>query len=733
MSRTLTHDRSDGRRQRHEAKRANERAAVPEPLVPTIAELREYLGNRLFELTGLDGAGDDPCDTEYLRERYFSEGGLARFLSEGFPNSTSLKPFGAGQLRAIGIVESVIRNGGVEQSLEPRGFAKSSRVARSAIWAVLGGFRRCGIIFQSSEPKSIETLAKIRNEFAASPFLRALSPGICTAARHAQHSPVIARQQHYRDEPTNISWLKASIRLPDILGETGGGARLVCMPFAKAAGAVFSDPETLEDIRPDLLLPDDVQSHDDTSSPRVTEKLLSIWNGSVRYLCGRGKSAATIFTQTIFESEDMADQLSRDPSVHTVKYPFLVRFPDDLAWWQGEYRHALLGYDPLDPDGQVRARGAANELYRMNRERADKGAEVSWEHAFDPATAISAIQQALNNFLINETAFWAQDQNTPEAIVSQDDIRAKPSEIMAKQHVGKRGVVPDFAGTIVVHVDVHDDLLYYGVCAGSDTMQMALIDRQTWPPQKQKYFKHNQAFATFDSIAAYRDLPTVQDKIRAALNDLVEHLTNAVTYATADGTQYKISALGIDCGSGSHWDTVHSFARDAKSSIIIPMRGTAPTAAERPLNARPRAANEKRRGDCWIEKLSPRTKVRWLEFDSSYYKQRLHKGFKMPIGTSESVSLWETSDERIHAMLADHCYSEAPTWTTARKANDITSGTYTWTLKAGQDNHILDNLTGCLALLNHSGSTFSDVKPLHGKRRRISGAEVARLRARANR
>ena len=718
--------RADGRRQRYEERQGQARTALPDPSPPTQAQLREYLGDELFARIGLSGMDDDACDTEHMRDRYFAEGGLTLFLSEGFPNTTSLKPFGPGQLRAIGIVESVIRHGGVEQSLEPRGFAKSSRVARAAIWAMLGGFRRCGVIFQSNKDKAEETLQKVKNELAGSPFLRALSPGIWTACRHAQVNPgLLAKRQHYEGELTNIQWLIGSIRLPNVLGETGGGARLICMPFAKAAGLSLSDPLTLEDVRPDLLLPDDVQSHDDASSPRITEKLLSIWHGSVRYLCGRGKAGATVFTQTIFSAEDMADQLSRDPSVHTVRYQFLEEFPANMEWWQGDYKKTLLGYDPLDEGGQIKARRAATALYLANREQADAGAKVSWDHAYDPDVSASAIQQAMNNFLENEQAFWAQDQNDPQAIVSEDDIRCKPAEIMAKQHGEDRNIVPEWADKIVCHIDVHDSLLYYGVCAGSATMQMGLIDRQTWPRQKQLYYTLRAAAIKLDSEPRYAELPTLADRIKVALGDLVSELLGR-DFATAAGVPVKVSTIGIDCSDGDHWDTVHAFVRESKHTCLIPMRGVAPTAAQTPLNARPKAKSEKRRGDHWIEKLSDRTRVKWLEFDANYFKTKIHKGLRAPLGTSESVSLWQASSEKTHHLIADHCNAEIPAWTTAKRANEVTNGVYQWTLKLAADNHAFDNLVGCLVLLNHAGGNFADVQAAKAKPTYYKASEIQR-------
>ncbi len=116
-----------------------------------------------------------------------------------------------------------------QESNLPKCFVTASRIS-SIVTS-----RRCGVIFQSSKEKAEDTLAKVKNEIAGSIFLRALSPAICTAAKHAQLNPGTAKRQHYQGELTNVEWLVSQLRLPDILNETGVGARLICMPFAKAA------------------------------------------------------------------------------------------------------------------------------------------------------------------------------------------------------------------------------------------------------------------------------------------------------------------------------------------------------------------------------------------------------------------------------------------------------------------------------------------------------------------
>lgn len=431
--------------------------------------------------------------------------------------------------------------------------------------------------------------------------------------------------------------------------------------------------------------------------------------------------------QTVFASEDMADQLSRDPSVHTIKYPFLVDFPKNKDWWEGDYKRTLLEYDEFDSEGQAKARDAANKLYAANREHADDGAKVSWKHAFDPDTAVSAVQAAMNNFLSNEPAFWCQDQNSPQSIVSEDDIRAKPRDIMQKLHAEQRGIVPGWATHLVCHIDVHDSLLYYKVCAGSETMQMGMIDRQTWPPQKQQYFQLRSAHSNFNTDPVYRDLPTVGDKIRAALGDLVAKLNDNEIYQTADGRQLRINRIGIDCGDGDHLATVHAFCSESSHTNVIPMRGAGVKASQTPMNSRPKGKTEKRRGDHWIERVSERTKALWLEFDANYYKTRTHKGLRAPVGTSESISLFITTSEKVHHMTADHCNAEIPTWVVASRANEVSNGAYEWAAKPNVDNHRFDNLIGCLVLLNYSGGNWLDAKPAQkAKRKRVNPAEVQR-------
>ncbi len=715
------------KQRRYEAKKSNERAEVK--LLPgvTWGQLREFVGPKKFDRTIDDiGVLDHSAfvDPVFMENRYSGPGGLLLFTSELFPASTSRFPYGSKQRQSIETCESVIRGGGVQQCLEPRGLGKSSRVARAALWSVLFGQRRCVVCFQSSAKKSRQTLDRIKNELAGNLAIRAMFPELVAACVHAKQNLFLQKKQHFGNVLTSIEWHVDSLRLPDIFDDEHAfpfcGSRVFTMAFSKGQGLSLSDPTTLQDLRPDLLLCDDVQSSDAAmGSPRDTEKLLDVWNTSLRYLGGRDKTVATMFLQTICSDFDMASVLASDPSVHTIRYGYFEQFADNDKWWRTTYRETLQGFDPRDPNGQAVARQKANQLYADNREMADAGAKVAWEYAYDPSQCLSAIQAGYDSLIDNEHSFWSQNQNQPLPPAEESDIRCKSAAVANKQHSEPRGVVPEFADRLVAHIDVHDSLLYYAVGCGNKDQQLAIVDYQTWPAQNVRSWTLENAPRKFDDVEELRSLPTVEDKIRVALNTLFEHLL-ASEYRKADGSQLLFESIGVDCGD--HFDLIHAVIRDATHSAIIPMRGVAPGAAESKLNERPIRPNEKRRGDNWIEKKSDRSKVNWLQFDASYFKQRLHRGLSAPLGTSHSVSLF-AAGAQTHSIIGDHVNNEKPSWV---KAANKPTGCWTWKKLPG-DNHFFDNCVGCYALLNRAGASFVDVQPFKKKqpRQKVTMAEVA--------
>jgi len=474
------------------------------------------------------------------------------------------------------------------------------------------------------------------------------------------------------------------------------------MPLAKAAGLSLSDPDTLEDIRPDLLLIDDPQSHDRAMSGGVDSlNLYDIWRDSLKYLSGRGKQLAAFFAQTVCSEDDFASLVYRDPAIQSLRYGFFESLPgkESLEWWKTKYKDVLQGFDAADPQGQLKAQEAARALYLQDRDLADAGAVVSWVHAFDEETCESAIQAGMNNYINDEQAFWNQDQNTPKRLNAEQDIRCSHAGIIKKQHVEPRGVIPEWCDKLVCHIDVHDTLLYWTVAAGNSRNQMAIIDMQSWPEQHARQWSLSTVSRRFNDNPHLAGM-SVEDQKTVAINLLVTELRNRV-WAKTDGEVLKFNAIGVDCGDG--FDLINKIVQGITScDVVMPMRGAAPSPGDMSINERPKKAGESR-GDAWSEKKSERSKQRYIEFDASYYKYRFHRGLAQFFGTLNSVSMF-AANEQVHFMAAEQYRAEVPEWIKQERTG---KGVWKWK-KLPTDNHFFDNAVGCYVLLNRSGAKFDD-------------------------
>ncbi len=683
------------------------------PIDPvTHAQFRQWVGQRVYDAIGCYGMDDEPMDGEHLQARYACDGGLTLFLTELFPASTSRNPYGPYQLRSIATMEQTIRHSGCEQLLEPRSTGKSARTNRAVLWALLFGRRKSVLLFQSNAGKARHSLDVIKSELLGNPAVAAMFPQLVACCKHAAKSTRLL--QTWQGVETQMEWTTTTLGLPNIAGQTYVGGRVAAMPFGSATGAARVNPQSLADQRPDLLVLDDPQSADAAmTGPGDSEKMMAFFKSSIAYLGGRGKAPAIFACQTIFAENDFAHRLSRDPMVHSVRYPMLVREPKNHAWWMSAYKDAITNYDPDDPQGAVQARRRATQLYLANRKMADEGSEVAWQYAYDPDDCASALEAVYRNRISSESAFMCQDQNDPTTYRTHDDLRCRAEMIVKKQHPEARRIVPDWATKLTVHVDLQDSLLFWMAMAGNETMQAAIVDYQSWPANQSLEYSLRYAPVNFNTETKYANLPTTADKIRAALNDLLHYLRNEIQFVGSDGQVYAIDRIGIDSSDGQHTPVVHKFCRDsAKQGMagVYPVRGWAQRPGATPMMERKK--NELKRevyGDHWCEKTNTQTRVRWIEVDVSYWKRRLHEGLRAPIGTSTSVSIFNVDNHHIHHMLADHCNSEAPVWMTATRSNDSTSGCWAWELMPNRENHRFDNAVGCLALLNHAGARYSDV------------------------
>ena len=85
---------------------------------------------------------------------------LHLWLTEVFPDTTGLKPFGPKQLQAIATTQQVILKGGRFCDAEPRAYAKTIRCALRRSGPCCYGHRRCIPLFGCNQDKAQELLTR---------------------------------------------------------------------------------------------------------------------------------------------------------------------------------------------------------------------------------------------------------------------------------------------------------------------------------------------------------------------------------------------------------------------------------------------------------------------------------------------------------------------------------------------------------------------------------------------
>jgi hypothetical protein len=180
-------------------------------------------------------------------------------------------------------------------------------------------------------------------------------------------------------------------------------------------------------VRPSLVVPDDPQTDESARSPSQCETRESVLAGAILGLAGPAKKISGILPCTVIRPGDMADSiLDRDkhPEWNGERTKMVYSFPTDENLWQ---RYAVLRADSLRVYGDIRS---ATDFYVANREAMDAGAAIAWPERFNH-DEVSAVQHAMNLRLQDESAFWAEYQNEPQAeqldtqIVTFDDVLAK--------------------------------------------------------------------------------------------------------------------------------------------------------------------------------------------------------------------------------------------------------------------------------------------------------------------
>lgn len=623
-------------------------------------------------------------------------------------------------LRAIGRIETAVREGGLFAYAMPRGSGKTSLAEAACCWALLYGHRRFVLFVGSDEESAAELLDSVRTELETNELLLGDFPEACAPIRALEGIAHRANGQLHQGERTHIGWAAKELVLPTIPGSAASGGILkVTGITGRIRGMKFKRPDGVS-VRPDLVVPDDPQTDQSARSPSQTAQRIKVLCGAILGLAGPGKKIAGIMPCTVIEPADMADVIldrQKHPEWQGERTKLIYAWPTDETKWE-EYKKRRA--DGLrDGDGGR----AATEYYRSHRDAMDAGSKVAWP-ARHNADELSALQHAVNLRMdLGEAAFNAEYQNDPQKADAAAPDKLTADQVASKVNGYERRVVPAGVTKIVAFIDVQKPLLPFGVVGFEPGFTGYVLDYGFWPEQAKAYFHRRDVTRTAAVVLKSKSLEeTIYQGLKRLTDDLL-----AREWEREDGAKMKIDRCLVDANWGESTDVVYTFARESPfAGVIVPTHGRYVGAAGRDLNdAKPKKGEE--RGDHWRRPaVQGKRAVRYGLFDANYYKSFLHARLAVPIGGPGCLSLFG-DDPQAHQLLADHVVSEDPIVVEA-KGRVVTE----FRLPPSKpDNDLLDVLAGCHVAASMVGIGLAERAPQKPPRkaRRLKLSEIQRNRS----
>ena len=580
---------------------------------------------------------------------------LKLFLETYFPQSTGLKPFSDDHERMIARLQRCILFGGKMVQAVYRGFAKTTIGENACLWATLYGHRLFIPLIGADNEAADGNLDSIKSELELNDLLYEDFPEACHPVRALEGKNQRASSQTLNGELTRLGWTAEEIVFPTIDGFEASGACIKPTSLLSCSRGMKHKMKSGRQVRPDFIFLDDPQTDESAAAPGQTDKRLSKLQRTVLKLAGHNTQLAAYMAATVIEADDLVDQLldsSKHPEWQGERVKMVKSWSDNHEeFWMNRYAELRHSYNRDDPDDKRRAEREATLLYHDNREIADAGCDVSWEHCYDEDAEISAIQHAYN-LLIDDgpDVFAAECQNEPPDRTQMGMDQVEPDDVIERAVGPERGVVPAWASRLTAFIDVQGNMLWYVVAAWADNFTGCIIDYGSHPDQKRTYFTKSDAKRT---LARAKPGAGQEGQLRAGLDALAARLL-ASPWKCEDGTDRSIELCLVD--EGYQTDLVYEFCRRSlHASRLMPAKGVAIGASNKPFEEYQRKSGETL-GLHWRRVKVGGKPVRHCIHNPNWWKTFLWHRFKVQVGDPGCLQLYNGTRTH-HQMIADHLAS----------------------------------------------------------------------------
>lgn len=632
---------------------------------------------------------------------------LSRFLVEYFPNSTGLYPNSKDHDRADKSMQIAITDSGKYINAVYRGFGKTTKTQNTVLWAILYGHRHLVPIFSADQELGNAHIKSILDELETNPLLMEDFPEVCYPIVKLEGKHQRCSSQHSQGVPTNMVMKANEIVLPSVKlrGKMtpASGAQIKAFGFMSSHRGLNAKLPDGTVQRPDFAVIDDPQTDESARSPEQVRKRLAVLSSMLR-MAGHDREMSVVCNATVIENGDMIHQLldhNEHPEWEGLRVQMVKSFADrhdDL--WLKEYKKIRTSYNPEVPGDLNRAKKDSTEFYRKNRKEMDAGCVVSWEHAYDKSSELSAIQHAYNILLDEgEETFWSECQNDPKRAVVSDMPEIMVNDLAAKMSDYWAGIVPPECRTLGLGIDVHKELLYYTISAFADDFSVFPVLYGTYPEQKRSRFKLSEANPT---IADQYPGMAPEEQIKLAVRDLINHLMPK-GFENPNGDKFSISYGLVDAGWGEMTEAVRQGVLQSNhADRVFPAFGKGVTGNETPMLDLTIKQGEYRSVDQsvpWRSLPSTMHGSRTIHWDTNAVKTFLRNRMCTVLGGDSGFAL--PKQDMSHKLYAEHLLSEYAVFKNGRKRPY-----YDWTLpKNKPDNHWLDTLNMSIVSASMAGIT----------------------------
>ena len=630
------------------------------------------------------------------------------FCTTYFPAVFSL-PWSQDHRKVLAKIEQCVTDGGLFAFAMPRGSGKSTLTMAATVWAILKGARRYVCLIGSDKGQSSNLFQSIKMAMMGNELLLKDFPEVILPIQKLENSAHKQRGQRYQGELTYPEWSAEKIVMPTIPGSVASGSVITVESLDSNIRGQFHTTIAGQIVRPDLVLIDDPQTRGSARSAAQTKQRMDILNGDVLGMAGPGKKISGLLTCTKIYAEDLADQIldtEKNPEWQGECTRMVYAFPTNEKLWE---QYAEIRKESLRSGNKGKE---ATAFYEEHREAMDAGAVLAWPERFDE-DEISAVQNAMNLRIRNEEAFFAEYQNDPLSEQDDDEVLTV-AQVMDAVNGRPRREAPLRAQHMTAFIDLHDNILFYVICAWEEDFTGYVIDYGTYPDQKRTTFTQRKAQRTLQQLSPGANK---EGAILAGLESLCGDLLQR-DWKRAGGAAMRIDRCLIDAGYMP--GVVENVRHRLGGGTIMASKGMGIRAANKPISSYRRKPGERHGHHWYVPNIRRTGEFPHVVIDTNYWKSFVHERLGMAVGDRSGLTLFGKQGSR-HQLFAQHI-ADSEFWVRTEGHGRVV---YEWKNKPGvPDNHWLDCLVGNAVAASMLGCKLAGHKVSAAKRKRVKLSEL---------